>query len=119
MEQIEQLREQARSAAEKIDAIETRERRAKNAKLVGKTFRTRNSYSCPEKPSDYWWLWAKCTRMDEHGFLYAFKFQTDKYGNVEIKPDDYSYHMQHYDPVSPAKYNAAWKALKAKINNFR
>ncbi len=118
MEQIEQLRDTARKAQEAIGEIEAKERREKNAKLVGKTFRMRNSYSCPEKPSDYWWIWAKCTRMDKSGFLWAFKFQTDRYGSITISPDEYSYHMQHYDLVSPAVYDRAWRKLQAKIKTF-
>src|SRR5581483_1710586 len=105
MEQLSELEATARAVGEKIDAIKTKERKAANQKKVGRYYKTRNSYSCPENPSDYWWLYAKCTRMDNEGFLYAFKFQTDKYGKIEIESDAHSYHMQHYDPCTKAEFD--------------
>lgn len=51
--------------------------------------------------------------------LYAFKFQTDKDGKIEIESDAYSYHMQHYDPCTKTEFRRAWRALQKRIVNFR
>jgi len=119
MNRLKELKAEARRIGEQIDEIETAARRETNNKKVGRYFKTRNSYSCPEKPSDYWWLYAKCTRMNDDGFLYAFNFQTDRYGKMEVEPDRHSYHMQDYSPCSKAEFKRAWRKFQtniAKIN---
>lgn len=55
------------------------------AALVGRTFRYRNCYSCPEDDADYWWLYTRILSSDEHGSLSILNFQTDKNGRAEIE----------------------------------
>jgi hypothetical protein len=116
MESVEQLQKIATEAQAKLWEIEHAKRRKENGSKVGKTFRTQNNYSCPEKPSDYWWLYAKVTRMDDDGLLYATTFQTDKYGNVDIKYDELVYHMQHYSQCPATELNRAWRALLRRVH---
>jgi len=117
MSTIEALRKTARRAQEAIGEIETVARRKENAKKVGKFFKTQNSYSCPEKPSDYWWLYAKCIRMDEDGFLYSFQFQTDKNGCLDIRPEHYSYYLNGFSEIPKTEFERAWKTLLEKLNS--
>lgn len=118
MQTVEELTRIASEAQEKLAAIKYAGWRKDNAPKVGKTFRYRNSYSCPEKPSDYWTMWAKVTRMGEDGILYATQFQTDKYGNVDIKFDQCIHHAQYYTPCPKAEFNKAWRALLKKLNGI-
>lgn len=113
---IETLRETSRKAQEAISEIETLARREANGPKVGKFYKTRNSYSCPEKPSDYWWVYEKVTRMDESGFLYTTQFQTDKHGKIFIEPDHYAYHMQYGTEIKPAVFSRAWAKLIEDID---
>jgi len=116
----EQLERQARAVNQKLHAIRDAERYAENEALVGKTFRYRNNYSCPEKPSDYWWLYARVQGIDSSGYLTVFCFETDKYGAVKISTDKYRFHMNDgYQPVSVAKFNKAWRDLQRKIAKTR
>jgi len=117
MESVEQLQKIAGEAQDKLWQIQANERRKANGSKVGKTFRTRNSYSCPEKPSDYWWLWAKVTRMDDGGMLYATTFQVDRYGSIDIKRDQCIHHAQCYTQCPAAEFNRAWKALLRLVNS--
>ena len=41
-----------------LRAIEAAEENAFASKLIGRTFKSHNSYSCPTEPSDYWWLYG-------------------------------------------------------------
>jgi len=115
---IEALRKQAAEAQNAIAEHQHAEWRKANAPKVGKCFRTKNSCSCPEKPSDYWWVYARVTRMDESGMLYAMTFQTDKYGNVNIEQDSCVHHAQYYTPCSAADLKKAWKKLLSKLNDY-
>lgn len=118
MESIEALQEQARSIGEKIGEIEDAKRCAENSKKVGRYFKTRNSYSCPEKPSDYWYVYAKVTRMDESGYLHATQFQIDRNGDVNIRFDQHSYHMLGWTEIKRAEMLKAWKRLDAKLDKL-
>lgn len=53
--QLERTIQAARNELWKRQAVE-QERFAK--KLVGKCYRYRNSYSCPQTEADYWWLYS-------------------------------------------------------------
>lgn len=115
MESVEELTKIAHDAQEKLRRIEFADRAKRNGPLVGKTFKYRNCYSCPEKPSDYWWMYAKVTRMGDDGLLYLTTFQTDKYGNMEVRFEHLGYHMQGYHPVPASEFNRAWKTFQKRI----
>lgn len=117
-ETIETLRAQARLVAEKIGKIEEAERFQGNKGLEGKAFKYRNCYSCPEKPSDYWWLYIKVTKVTKD-HIETHEFQTDKYGEITI-----NLRKQHYRflfgadsriEIKPAEFERAWKAVQTKI----
>jgi hypothetical protein len=114
------LKKQIDSARIKLDRIEKVERREEAAKILGKCFRTRNSYSCPEKPSDYWWLYCRITSVGKDGDVRGFEFQTDNRGQIFIDPKKYAYrHMSGWEEISLMQFKAALKSLeddfKAKV----
>jgi hypothetical protein len=111
---------QAKIANERLGKIRDAERFAENKSCVGKTYRYRNSYSCPEKPSDRWWLYAKVQSISKSGHLTVFLFETDKYGHISIQTDKYRYHMNDgYQPIPPAQFDKAWRALRQKISTTK
>jgi len=117
MPTLEVLRKQARDAGEAISKIETEKRRKAHAKLVGRSYRYRNSYSCPEKPSDYWWMYTKVTSMDDDGYLRGLQFQVDRDGNIMIEFAHYLYHHLNggYEPIKTVEFDRAWEAMVEKI----
>lgn len=115
---LESLQKIARQANEAIGKLESNRRYEQNIATLGKCFRYRNCYSCPEKPSDYWPLYAKVTAVDKDGYINALQFETDKYGDVSIKIRSHAYHMGNGDgwtEISASEYHRALKALKSKI----
>lgn len=112
---VDELTKIAREAQEKLGEIRAAEFRRLNGPKVGKAFKTRNNFSCPEKPSDYWWLYSKVTRMDDDGMLYATDFETDRYGNISVRFNHYAYHMQGHQQIPAAEFRRAWKKMQAKI----
>ncbi len=108
----------ARKANQRISQIRDAERYEENKHLAGKAFRTRNSFSCPEKPSDYWWHYSLVQSVDKAGMLTVFSFQVDRYGRHEVKVDKHIYSV-HGDPMSQAKFIEAWRAFQKKIAGMR
>jgi hypothetical protein len=116
---LEELRADQKAANRAIGRLEAKRRYEDNAALLGKTFKYRNCYSCPERPSDYWPLYAKVTKVDKDGYLKVFTFETDKYGHINIRVDDHKYHMSDgYQPISATEYRKALAALKARVGKF-
>ena len=110
------LKKQIDSARVKLDRIEKAERREEATKILGKCFRTRNNYSCPAKPSDYWWLYCRITSVDKDGDVRGFEFQTDNRGQIFIDPKKYAYrNMSGWEEISLMQFKTAWKSLEDDI----
>lgn len=105
----------AREANALLHKIRDAERLAENKGLLGKTFRMRNDYSCPEKPSDYWWVYAKVQKVGRDGMLTVLRFDTDKYGAMQVQVERYQHHMAYYTEITPAAFNKAWRAFQKKV----
>jgi hypothetical protein len=96
--------------------LEEKEASELSSKLVGKYFKVRNCYSLPEKPSDYWWLYAKIDHAD--GSLVCLTtFQIDKDGRIEVEQEKIRHNslVNRYTEISKAEYTKALKKLKDKI----
>lgn len=116
MPDIEQLREAVRIANRNFHAAERAERAKNNAALVGRCFRFRNNGSCPEKRSDFWWLYAKITKVDKDGRLIAFEFQINKYGEFDCRPNVNLFCLTDgYRPIPEKQFDDAWAAFKSKL----
>lgn len=112
-----QLRKIARDANEKLAAIEDQRKLAENLKLVGRHFKYRNSYSCPRKPSDYWWLYTKVIGADARG-LRCFEFQIDRYGKIEIEPQKHGHHMAGHVEIDESEFRQAWGRLLHRVDHM-
>lgn len=122
MEDLSALQEKAREIGEKIGRIEDAARFEENKQLEGKAFKYRNNYSCPEKLSDYWWLYIKVTKVTRD-HIWTHQFQIDKYGEITVNlHKSYYRHLFGADSrieISRAEFDRAWKALQAKIKTHR
>lgn len=115
----DELESRARDINRRLHTIRDAERFAENQALAGKTFRFKNNYSCPEKPSDRWWLYAKVLKVDKTGHLTVMEFQTDKYGDITIRTDKFRFHMNDYQACPASVFNKAWRDLQRKIANTK
>lgn len=119
---VETLKQQARQIADKIGRIENAERYEQNKAMEGRCFKFRNNYSCPEKPSDYWWLYTRVTKVTRD-HIHVQQFQTDKYGEVTISLDKTYYrHLPgsyQANEIKLAEFERQWKALKKRITDHR
>lgn len=86
MKNKKELEKQISDARNKLYKIEIQERIKENLALVGTFYKVRNNYSCPEKKSDYWWLYIHVIGIDkETGWLLTRQIQKDKYGEVSFR----------------------------------
>ncbi len=116
----DELRRIIADAQKSLSAIQYQERRRAHERLIGKCYKFRNSYSCPEKESDYWWLYRKITSMDEFGWLNTFEFQKDRSGQITIREENLKVAESSEDiPISHAEFNEAWDALRKHIDQIR
>lgn len=116
MKNKEDLINERRRLSDEIHKIENKERRDENAKLVGKFFKYRNNYSCPEKNSDYWFLYSTFTKQDSVGYLRELSFQTDKYGDGSFKVEKFSSGpLGGSVEISKKEFNAALKRFQKRV----
>lgn len=95
----------------------------------GRHFKTKNNYSSPEKPSDYWWLYTKVLTIKPediydtgiNGIASHFKgysFQTTKYGNVEIEKNKQGYIHSLGQEITEKEFIEAWNKLMSTLDNL-
>lgn len=119
MENMDALKSEARKINEKISRIEHDARATENKQHIGRCFKYRNSYSCPEKPSDYWWLYIRVTGLLKDGSVEYTEFQIDKYGEVTIKAKKQMYWVRDgYRPISKSEFDRAWRRTMEKIKSI-
>lgn len=90
-------------------------------KSKGTYWTYRNSYSCPDKPSDYWKTYSYVYRVNANLTQYVFQFQTDKYGEISIKPNR-EYGLAYpigestgYRKISKKEFDTELKKVRAKL----
>lgn len=116
-ETVDVLNRKIAAAREKVWKIEAAERYEKAKGLLGKCFRYRNSYSCPEGEKDRWWLYMRVTEVAKDGWLTVFSFQTDKNGAIEIVPAKRKMHESSLgEPITQKRLQHAYKILVRGLN---
>ncbi len=116
----DELQTQARKIRDRIIAIEQREKAERAKALVGKCFRYRNCYSCPQKPSDYWWLYVRVDGVTRYGEVRMTSFQQDTHGDIVIKRGergmtDLVSGGGGYQPITVRAFNSAMRKMRAKL----
>lgn len=108
-----------RSASDLIRREVMRREEAQNVEahraMVGKCFRYRNCYSCPEKPSDYWWLYAKAERLGEMGYPVGVSFQVDKDGVLTIQPQQRLHVIGAWQEIPASDFDAEFAKVLANM----
>ena len=116
-EELQRVVDAGSAARAKLREMENEETRRENAKLIGKCFRFRNSYSCPETESDYWWTYIKVIDLaDEGDGLIVFKFQTDSRGEVAIAAREHMWKIiGGYEECSSRQLHMEWVDLRQRL----
>lgn len=80
-----------------------------NKNNIGRCFKYRNNYSCPEKDDDYWFLYLKIIGVeDKRGDYECIEFQKDSYGICQICiTTKYSNFINDYVEISETEWKVA------------
>lgn len=114
MSRKEELEGAIRVLRGELGAIEDAEHEAHKLALVGKCFKYRNCYSCPEKPSDYWWVYRIVLAPNS-----VLDFQIDKDGKLTVEPNGYYYPtMTGWKEITRAELNTAWAGVVGRISTL-
>jgi hypothetical protein len=106
-----QLRAKANKAQAAAWEAERKERAKANRKLVGKTFKYRNSGGGDEQ----WWLYAKVQGAKD-GNLLLFKFEQTPWGHqIEIS-NPRPRLTDGYVEIPAAEFKAAWRDTLSILN---
>lgn len=118
-EKLAQLIEEKRAIMDKILHLENKSRKEKNQKLVGKYFKYRNCYSCPQTDADYWFLYSVFTAIDSDGYLTKLQFEIDKDGQGSFQIHEFSDGpLQGSVEISKAEYQRALKKFKKRVSEL-
>lgn len=81
---LKQLDKQRRKIQETINKLEQDEfeqvELPKLKKMLNKCFKYKNSYSCPQTESDYWWKYFRVLSVDKDGVMRCLCFEQDCHG---------------------------------------
>lgn len=113
---IDTLDAERRRIMAKIWAREARQRVKANRPCVGKFYRYRNCYSCPQQESDYWWLYYAVTGIDKDGNLKAWSFQDDNAGRLTIEFNRVVLALTDgYREIVRGEFAEAWRDFKSQL----
>ena len=114
--QLKRIIEYGRAAQNDLHAIELRKTKLAREKLVGRCYKTRNSYGSNCRG---WTMYIRVNKMDMDGDLSGFTFQKDSAGNFYINSKKVIYYPEdNYIKISEKVFNTAWKRFLTGCNKI-
>jgi hypothetical protein len=113
---IDELNEQILALTRERNAITDAEDDALDAAFVGRCFRVRDNYSCPEKASDYWWTYIKVLRHKDG--LACLNFYEDSLGQIAIRANHYYVRktLEGYEEITAQELGSAFNRLLGRAS---
>lgn len=85
--------------------------------FVGKCYKYKNCFSCPQEEKDYWWMYI-CVKEVKDGCLVCQTFQKDKYGKITINLNDKISSMNdNYILCGKATFNLEFEKIMVEISD--
>lgn len=110
-EELQAIVTKGRDARRELHDIEEAEAEEKNASLVGRCFRYRNSYSAPSKG---WWLYAEVIGVEGSHYTYL-TFQECENGIITVETKEFGYsHLQEVE-ITKREYDNHFRLLINKL----
>jgi hypothetical protein len=111
----EELYEIINAAKEELAVIETNEYLETNKSLVGKCYKCKDCYSCPQNENDFWWDYMKVTGTNNEGDMEVFVFYKDAQERINITPNETYSNLAHYTEITPEEFDSAWINLLSSL----
>lgn len=117
MKTKQELQQQLNIIRDQLYEIEMEERAIQANALLGKCFRYKNSYSCPQKESDYWYEYFRADRVVD-GNIQGLQFSQDSVGTFRlIEKETKPYHIAGWEKITKAEFNSKLRSFNVKIMN--
>jgi hypothetical protein len=104
------------------DEIQKREELKKEKALkefIGKCYKYRNCYSCPQEEKDYWWLYIYVKEIKD-GYLTCQTFQKDSDGKIMIDLNSEMHSIDNnYILCSKEEFDSSFERIMIEIDNAR
>jgi len=101
--------------------IEKEETYPRLVSLIGTGWKYRNSYSCPQKPSDYWNVYRKILAVKPNCSALVAEFSTDCHGEMTAKTK-WECHPRWFPDswtqCTDKEINAAYARLVGRVGNL-
>lgn len=113
---LKQLQSQSEKIHKQIAAILERQAERKAARLIGRHFKVRTSYSCAKTHADYWTVYFKVLRYGDGG-IYAMRIEQDAHGRIVIEPNRFvplNYVVNCLTPTAPVEFHREMRRLYIK-----
>lgn len=120
MNRKQELEAMIRGLYAELNAIRSDEADAENSALLGRCFRMRNSYSCPESDADRWWFYCRVVAVED-GALKALTFQNDNQGRITVENETHfsALSLADYEEISEAQFLKEWGALLSDVQKCK
>jgi hypothetical protein len=112
---VKKAHQQLAEARAVIAEADSQRELAANRSHVGKFYRYRNSYSCPQSEADYWWLYIAVAGINEYGNMSGWSFQTDKDGKIHIDPERHLSVVSLQQEISQGEFCGAFIDVERKV----
>ncbi len=107
----QKIRAQFEKLRKELDNIETSKRTRENKKLVGKCFKTLNSYG---SDSPKWWLYKKIIKGG--CYMTSIQFEITSQNIFEYKTDKYCNNLNGWTEINQEEFTHAWLDFTRKLN---
>lgn len=84
-----------------------------------KFFKTRTNYSCPEKPSDYWFIYQRVNKITSVSYCEITSFSIDKNGVILIEKDKYYFISMLHQEITEKEFYNKFDKLIDKIKSIK
>lgn len=111
--QLEKIMAAGYAARNELDERKDAEAEKRNAALIGKCHRYRNSYG---GDSEHWWIYRRVIGVNGI-WLKTFQFQTDIRGQVRIDTKEESHSdMTEWKEITDAEFSYAFNEMMRKVS---
>lgn len=114
-----QLAATIETAREELAGIQAVEYKAKYMPMLGKCFKYRNSYSCPQTEADYWYMYARIVDVGDSR-LKLFRFQLDSTGKFEVERyAEVPCLTESYVPIGAREFLDVWLTTLIELSRIQ
>ena len=112
---LKQLYKDFKIIQDEIHILENKEFINENKQKIGQCFKFKNSYSCPETETDYWWIYKRVLSLDKFSnHFISFSFEIDKHGDCSTNKRTFDM-LSGWTKCPEAEYLEAWQKFKQRI----